>query len=87
MLNTNGSLITERIIRELESVGLDSLKISLYSLKADSHNFVRGTDIAFRNAMKAVGLAAKSKIQLEVGVLISSYNVTQVPELIDHLLK
>ncbi|NCN07900.1 radical SAM protein [Candidatus Falkowbacteria bacterium] len=85
VLNTNGSLINEKTIQELENQKLDRLKVSLYSLEADSHNFVRGTEIAFKNAMRTVDLVVKSSIKLEVGVLITSYNVKQIPALVDYL--
>lgn len=85
VLNTNGSMITLEIIHELEKTGLDKLKVSLYSLQADSHNFIRGSEIAFKNAIKTVELVSKSKIKLEVGILITSYNINQIPALIDYL--
>lgn len=85
VLNTNGSLINSDTVKELEKQKLDRLKVSLYSLEADSHNFVRGTEIAFKNAMKTVDLVSQSKIKLEVGVLITSYNVEQIPALVDYL--
>ncbi|OGY48968.1 MAG: hypothetical protein A3B89_02985 [Candidatus Buchananbacteria bacterium RIFCSPHIGHO2_02_FULL_40_13] len=84
-LNTNGFLITPAVIQELEKTGLDQLKVSWYSLEADSHNFIRGSEMAFKNAAQAVALVAQSKIKLEVGILVTSYNVNQIPSLVDYL--
>ncbi|MDO8669533.1 MAG: O-antigen ligase family protein [Candidatus Buchananbacteria bacterium] len=84
-LNTNGSLITPEIIAALEQTSLDALKVSLYSLEADSHNFIRGSEIAFGQALKTVGLVTGSRIKLEVAILITSSNIYQIPQLVDYL--
>lgn len=86
-LNSNGSLINKSIIKELEDVHLDCLKISLYSLDASIHNQLRGTGFAYANAIKAIQLISKSKIKLEIGILITSKNIAGVPKLIDYLRK
>lgn len=86
-LNSNGSLINESVIKELEKVHLDCLKVSLYSLDAGIHNQLRGTKIAYGNAIQAIRLINKSKIKLEIGILITSKNITGVPQLINYLRK
>lgn len=86
-LNSNGSLINESVIKELEKVHLDCLKISLYSLDASIHNQLRGTKIAYSSAIQAIRLINKSKIKLEIGILITSKNIAGIPKLIDYLRK
>lgn len=84
-LNTNGSLIDENTIRELESSGLDLLKLSLYSLEKEVHNNLRGTQQAYDRASQALKKLAASKIKTEVGVLITRENIETLPELIKYL--
>jgi len=85
VLNTNGSTIDQEVISDLESVGLDKIKLSLYSLDSGIHNFLRGTDLAFSGAYRAVELIIESNIELEVGILVTSKNILLIPQLIDYL--
>ena len=83
-LNTNGSLLTEELIKKLEKSGLDIIKISLYSLNAGTHNFLRGNNDAYDPAFKAARLVPKSNIKLEIGILITSKNIKEIPALMDY---
>ncbi|PJE58546.1 MAG: hypothetical protein COU81_00185 [Candidatus Portnoybacteria bacterium CG10_big_fil_rev_8_21_14_0_10_36_7] len=87
VLNTNGSIISENIIAKLKSAGLNKIKLSLYSLDSETHNFLRGTDIAYSSAIGAIDTITKSGIDLEVGVLITKQNISQIPELINYFNK
>jgi len=84
-LNSNGSLLDKAMINELEMSGLDIIKISLYSLKKDAHNFLRGNSQAHAGALNALKLLSASNINAEAGVLITSNNIKELPELIEHL--
>lgn len=84
-LNTNSSLLDEKIIDELEKAGLDTIKMSLYSLEKEIHNQMRGNNVAFDGAIKALELIQKSKIKLEIGILLTKKNISSAPILIEHL--
>lgn len=84
-LNTNGSLITEDIIKKLTASGLSAIKLSLYSLTPEIHNDLRGSDSAFAKAQQALNLLQSSQLKTEVGVLITRQNIATLPELITHL--
>ncbi len=86
-LNTNGSTITAEVIGQLESAGLDIIKISLYSLDPQIHNQLRGSELAFEKAKAALELILKSRIKPEVGVLITSKNIKTLPALLNYLNK
>lgn len=81
-LNSNGLLINEETVAELEKAGLDLLKVSFYSTKEEIHNSMRGNPQAFAQALKALELVSKSRIKLEVGVLMTAKNMADLPELI-----
>jgi MoaA/NifB/PqqE/SkfB family radical SAM enzyme len=85
LLNTNGSLINKSTISELQKAGLDVIKISLYSLLPKIHNQMRGSSIAFDNAMKAIKLTSKSKLKLKIAILITRQNISYIPKLIYYL--
>jgi MoaA/NifB/PqqE/SkfB family radical SAM enzyme len=84
-LNSNGLLINEEIVKELEEAGLDLFKISFYSTKENIHNDLRGNPQAYEQALKALELVSKSRIKLEVGVLMTAKNMADLPELIKYL--
>jgi MoaA/NifB/PqqE/SkfB family radical SAM enzyme len=84
-LNSNGLLIDEKILDELQAAGLDILKISLYSLNKETHNNLRGHALAFEHAKKAIELISNKNIALEVGLLITAQNIKEAPELIKYL--
>lgn len=86
-LNSNGLLIDEKIVFELEGAGLDIMKISFYSLEKDIHNFLRGNSQAYDQALNALELLSKSKIQLECGLLVTSKNIRGLPSLIEYFRK
>lgn len=84
-LNTNGSLIDEKIIGKLEKSNLDILKISFYSLNRNTHSFLRGTLQGYDNVLNNLWLLSKSNIKSELGVLITSRNIKELPDLIKYL--
>ena len=84
-LNSNGSLINEEILDRLKEVGLDTIKMSFYSLDEKVHNQLRGNPLAYSQAMKAVDLIIKKRIELEIGLLITSKNIKNAVELVTYL--
>ncbi|MFA5048061.1 MAG: radical SAM protein [Patescibacteria group bacterium] len=84
-LNTNGSLISQELVAELEKAGVNIIKLSLYSLDKDVHNFLRQTDIAYDKAINALNIITKSKIELEIGAMVAKQNIDSLPELITNL--
>jgi MoaA/NifB/PqqE/SkfB family radical SAM enzyme len=84
-LNTNGSLINEDILKQLESAGLDTIKISFYSLDKETHDKMRGYYGALELADQAIKLITQGPINLEVGLLLTSKNIKSAPALISYL--
>lgn len=84
-LNTNGSLINETIINELETAGLDVLKLSFYSLDSEVHNKLRGDERAYDQAKKTIELLQDKSIKLEIGILLTGQSLPGLPKLITWL--
>lgn len=84
-LNTNGSLINEEIIKELEAAGLNILKLSFYSLDPTVHNKLRGDERAYEQAKKTIDLLQNKSIKLEIGILLTAQNISGLSELITWL--
>ena len=84
-LNSNGLLIDEQILDQLKGADLDIIKISFYSLNEQIHNGLRGHDLAYSRAKKAIKLINQRQIALEVGLLITANNIKDAPSLIKYL--
>jgi MoaA/NifB/PqqE/SkfB family radical SAM enzyme len=84
-LNSNGLLIDEKILEQVKKAGIDIIKISFYSLNKKIHNNLRGHDLAYDNAKKAINLINQKQIALEVGLLITAKNINDAPALIEYL--
>jgi MoaA/NifB/PqqE/SkfB family radical SAM enzyme len=84
-LNSNGSLISEDVLSSLAAAGLDLIKISFYSLNEKTHNYLRGEQMAFSQAKKAIEMIVAKGLPLEIGLLITAQNINEAPELISYL--
>jgi MoaA/NifB/PqqE/SkfB family radical SAM enzyme len=65
-IGTNGTLITEEFAFELEKVGIDSIWISIYGAREQSHDFITQTSSSFKEMLR--GLEILSETKLEVGI-------------------
>lgn len=84
-LNSNGLLIDEKNLDQLKQAGLDIIKVSFYSLNEKIHNSLRGHDLAYDYAKKAIDLTSQKQIALEIGLLITAKNIKGTPALIKYL--
>jgi len=84
-LNSNGLLLDKQTVNELKNSGLDAVKLSLYSLDSAIHNHLRGHDEAFKCAETAVKTINEAGLELEIGLLLTSKNIRQAPDLIQYL--
>lgn len=84
-LNSNGLLINERILDQLKEAGVGLIKISFYSLEKSTHNYLRGHNLAYDNAKKAIELINAKQIPLEIGLLVTTQNIDNAPALIQYL--
>lgn len=81
---TNGFLIDEFLAKEIADSGLDVVSISLDSLDADTHDFLRGIKGAHRQAMEAVELLNKHGAKsISILAVIMGYNLEYLPGLAD----
>ncbi len=68
-LATSGYLIDETVARRLVDSGLNYIALTLYSLKEETHNFLRGMPDSYKRLMQAIGYLDKfSKSYLEIAI-------------------
>ena len=54
-------------------------------MDAKTHNNLRGHELAYTHARNAIEIINKNKMQLEIGLLITSQNIKDAPSLIKYL--
>jgi MoaA/NifB/PqqE/SkfB family radical SAM enzyme len=67
-LATSGYLMDETMARRLAEAGLNYIALTLYSLKEEIHNDMRGNPDCYRRLMKAIEYLAKYRETLEIAI-------------------
>ena len=80
VISTNGTLITRGIARELKTVGLSYVGVSLDGGEA-AHDAFRGVKGSFRRALEGVDFCQAEGIKVGLRFTISRRNVGEVPEI------
>ncbi len=82
---TNGMLLNEERLKSLLNAGLRSVTISLDGMEED-HNWMRGHEDSFTNAMRAINLLSQTKnIKWDIVTCVNGRNIHYLPELKDML--
>ena len=78
---TNGMMFTEERFKRLCASGLRSVAVSLDGNEED-HNWMRGHESSFKNAMRAIRLLAGQKqVIWDVVTCVNNRNINYLPEL------
>ena len=83
-INTNSLLLSEKLLAQLEAVGLNYIQVSLDGLK-HSHDYIRG-DGTFDKTIKKLHMIARSSIKLHVSCCVSKLNMGDMEKLADFLI-
>ena len=82
---SNGMLLTEERLKRLLASGLKSVAVSLDGMQ-DDHNWMRGNDQSFQNAMRAIRLLARTKnLAWDVVTCVNGRNISYLPAMKDML--
>lgn len=84
-ISTNGSLITEKIAKELSSLEINKVHISLDSHDEKTFNYFRGGNY-FENTVNKIKLLRKHNIYVRVGAVIWSQNIDYLEDMIKYLI-
>ena len=84
-LVTNGWLVDDYMLQQLQDAGLSSLTFSLDGMNAATHDFLRGVKGSFQRIMSAIEMAERIKSDLDLSIitLINGYNLDEVLALTD----
>lgn len=84
VISTNGTLITPAVARELKTVGLSYVGISLDGLDQVNDRF-RGVKGAFRKAMEGIWACREAGIKVGLRFTMNRLNVGEIPAIFDLL--
>lgn len=83
---TNGMLLTEERLQRLLAAGMGSVAISLDGMEQD-HNWMRGHDHSFQNAMRAIRLLSHTRgLAWDVVTCVNGRNIHYLPQLKEMLI-
>ena len=84
LIPSNGYLIDEDMAKRIADSGLQETFVSLDSINAKTHDFLRGTDGAHKKVMTAFDNLRKYCPDLRIGIItvISGVNYTEVTEVV-----
>jgi radical SAM protein with 4Fe4S-binding SPASM domain len=80
--STNGSLIDDFVIKELEDLKIFQVQVSLDGLE-NTHNRIRGNNSSFQDAVQAIEKLVKSGIQVGVSTTVTKLNLKELNSLIE----
>lgn len=77
-VNTNGLLLTRDIASRLEDSGVSGIRISLDGSTPEVHDEIRGFSGAFREAARALEIAARTGMRTSVATVPNTLNLSQL---------
>ena len=72
-LNTNGSALTEELVKKLKDASLDSMQITLYSCDKDVHNKLVGAD-GFDSTVNGIKIALRAGLDVSINTPLCAMN-------------
>lgn len=89
-LATSGYLMNEAMAKRLAESGLNYIALTLYSLKEEIHNYMRGMPDSYKKLMQAIEYLDKyrsSSLEIAIDTVIMAPNLDGLLELADYVRK
>ncbi|HCJ67800.1 MAG TPA: radical SAM protein [Elusimicrobia bacterium] len=83
MIATNGTLIDEKMAKELKRYGVVGLAISFDHPDCKVQNYIRGKEDAFELALRGIRACRKAGLALQMNVTAMQYNFSALSEIVD----
>jgi PqqA peptide cyclase len=81
-LSTGGTLLTEKLVHELRSAGLDNLQISIQDADSNNSDYISGGLGSFEKKKKAALLAKNAGFPLTINVVLHKQNLDNIEAII-----
>lgn len=86
LLVTNGILVDEKVIENLQNSGLNRVQVSIDGFEKKTHELIRGKN-TFDKTLNSIRLFLNSKIETTIRCVINKLNYTEVEDLIKFFAK
>lgn len=81
-LASNGSTITSGIARKLSKLGLDSVLVSLDSHDSQVHDYLRGIENSFDNALRGISFLVERGVNVRIGTVVWKGNCDSLEDIL-----
>ena len=82
---TNGMLLSDDVIDEINSSNLNLIQVSLDGFTPEQHNFIRNNHNSYAKALNAIKKLCKTKKKVGVATLPTKINYDDIPKLVNLL--
>lgn len=83
VLGTNGTLLTEEVVKKLKSSGVMRVGISLDSLSIEKHNELRGANDAWQRTIDGIENCYKLQLPFQIHTTVMNWNADEIEKLTD----
>ncbi|MBW1929710.1 MAG: heme b synthase [Deltaproteobacteria bacterium] len=83
VMATNGTLLTEFLVRRMKDAGIKRVSISIDGATASQHDAFRKVDGAFDAAMSGIELLRKGAMPFQINTTVTRHNVNQIDEIME----
>jgi len=78
---TNGTLITQKIARQLKRIGVDYVEISLDGAEQKTHDNFRGVPGMFKNSVEGIRRCVRSGLYTGIATTVTKANLDEIPKI------
>ncbi len=75
VMATNGTLITEEIVKKMKDSGIQRISISLDGPDAKTHNAFRKTEGSFEGSIRGIEMAKRAKLEFQINTTVTQANL------------
>ena len=83
----NGTLITEKVARQLVDAGIQRISVSLDGSSAETHDRFRQVEGAFEGTLRGIDLLKKVGMEFQINTTITKTNLDQIPKIQELAIK
>jgi heme b synthase len=82
VMATNGTLVTEEIVRKMKATGIQRVSISLDGPTAEMHDAFRKVKGSFEGSLRGIELLKKGGVEFQINTTITQINLHLVPDIL-----
>ncbi|MDI6734754.1 MAG: radical SAM protein [bacterium] len=80
-LKTNGTLITEEIVKVIKDSNVEKVEVSLYGATSTVHNNIVRKSNSFEKTINGIKLLRKARINVRINTVVLSKNISEIKDI------